>query len=71
MLPIQLLTKEFRRWLTQEEINQKIINNKNKRLYYNNESNLNIFQILWIEQLFQTRISDDRKETLRLILGYI
>ena len=39
VIDYQLLTKEFRRWLIQEEINQKIKNNKNKRLYYNNGSN--------------------------------
>ncbi|MDN5846465.1 MAG: hypothetical protein L0H53_09350, partial [Candidatus Nitrosocosmicus sp.] len=68
-LPIQFLTKEFRRWLIQEEINQK---NNIKR--YGNPINMqgrtsSAFQILWIERLLQTGIGDGRKETLRLILG--
>lgn len=66
--PIQLLTKEFRRWLIHEEINQKLQNNNNKRSYKNQFHNSNIFQIPWIERLLQTGIADGRKETMRLIL---
>jgi hypothetical protein len=65
--PIQLLTKDFRRWLVQEEINQRRLKNKIKNnIGYTQSTN---FQINWIEKLLQTGISDGRKETLRLILG--
>jgi len=69
-IPIQYLLKDFRRWLVQEEINQRRMKSKIK-----NNSNNNIgtqstnFQINWIEKLLQTGIPDGRKETLRLILG--
>ncbi len=66
--PIQLLTKEFRRCLIQEEINQKI-QKKRQNVITNKFYNHNISEIKWIEKLLQTGISDGRKETLRLILG--
>ena len=67
--PIQLLTKEFRRWLVQEEINQKIQNKKIRNTRSIKFSNTSNFQIQWIERLLQTGIPDGRKETLRLILA--
>lgn len=67
--PIQLLTKEFRRWLVQEEINQKIQNRKFKNTYLIKFGETSNFKIQWIEKLLHTGISDGRKETLRLILG--
>lgn len=68
--PIQLLTKEFRRWLHQEEINQIVINNTSRRKsQMGNYPLSNNSKILWIEDLLRTGIPDGRKETLRLILG--
>lgn len=68
--PIQLITKEFRRWLYQEEIKQKLQNIKmRKKSYSNNTIDRGDFQIQWIEQLLQVGIYDGRKETLRLILA--
>ena len=72
--PIQLLTKFFHRWITQEEINQRLLIRKRKNVEQSqvkrfNPSISNNFQINWIEQLLQTGIPDGRKETLRLILG--
>ena len=70
-LPIQLLTKYFWRWITQEEINQRLLLKRNGRSQIKRLNQLlsNNFQINWIEQLLQTGIPDGRKETLRLILG--
>lgn len=68
-LPIQLLTKEFRRWLTQEEFNQESADRKTKRSQNFQHYTSNNFQINWIERLLQTGIPDGRKESLRLILG--
>lgn len=73
-LPIQLLTKYFWRWVTEEEINQRLAINKRNRSGRSqvkrfNQSISNNFQINWIERLLKTGISDGRKETLRLILG--
>ncbi|MDR4491601.1 MAG: hypothetical protein R2685_11985 [Candidatus Nitrosocosmicus sp.] len=67
--PIQLFLKEFRRWLVQEEINQKIQNRKIRNIQSIKSGNTNNFQIPWIERLLQIGIQDGRKETLRLILG--
>ena len=72
--PIQLLTKYFWRWITQEDINQRLViekQNRNGRSQVKRFDQLppNDFQINWIEQLLQTGIPDGRKETLRLILG--
>ena len=67
--PIQLITKEFRRWLYEEEIKQKLQNIKMRNSYSNNLFDSNNFQIQWIEKLLQVGIYDGRKETLRLILG--
>jgi len=72
-LPIQLLTKYFWRWITQEEINQRLtlkdMRKKHCQVKRLNQSISNNFQVNWIEQLLQTGIPDGRKETLRLILG--
>jgi hypothetical protein len=68
--PIQLITKEFRRWLYQEEIKQKHRSMKmRKKSYSNNHFDVNNFQIQWIEKLLQVGIYDGRKETLRLVLA--
>ncbi len=67
--PIQLLTKDFRRWLIQEEINQKIHNRKIRNTCSIKFGNTSNFQIQWIENLLQSGIPDGRKEALRLVLG--
>ena len=70
--PIKLLTKGFRRWITEQEIHQKDLMKKNPKLVMKQlESTTanNNFQINWIEKLLKTGIADGRKETLRLILG--
>jgi hypothetical protein len=67
--PIQLITKEFRRWLYHEEIKQKHRSMKMRKSYPNNLFYSNNFQIQWIEKLLQVGIQDGRKETLRLILA--
>ena len=68
-MPIQLLTKEFRRWIKQKDIDQESANEKTKRSQHFHYSNSNDFQVNWIERLLQTGIADGRKESLRLILG--
>lgn len=68
-IPIQYITKEFRRWLLQEEINHRIQNRKRNKIHPTRFNDANNFQIQWIEKLLQTGIPDGRKETLRLILG--
>jgi hypothetical protein len=73
-LRIELLTKSFWRWLTQEEINERLAIDKRNRNGHSqvkrfDQSISNNFQIIWIEQLLQKGIPDGRKETLRLILG--
>ncbi len=70
--PIQPLTKGFRRWITEQEIHQKILVRKNPKLMRDQPESTNsnkYFQINWIEKLLKTGIPDGRKETLRLILG--
>jgi hypothetical protein len=67
--PIQLLTKEFRRWLVQEEIQQRIKVRRFEKDQITNTRESPNFQVRWIEKLLQAGISDGRKETLRLILG--
>ena len=69
-MPVQLLTKQFWRWLTQEDIDQGILNKKNKNLQRINAGPItDNFSITWIEDLLQRGIADGRKEALRLILG--
>ncbi len=70
-LPIQLLLKDFRRWIVQEEINQ------NKKQSKKSKSKTNSFdkfnqksgQIEWIEKLLQTPIEDYRNYCLWAILS--
>ena len=70
--PIKLLTKGFRRWITEQEIHQKDLLKKKPKLarkQLESTTANNNFQINWIERLLQKGIADGRKETLRLILG--
>jgi len=71
-LPIQILTKDFWRWLTQEEIDQGILNKKNKDSRRNNSDEATVIHIGWIENLLQTPISDYRKYCLwRIVIPYL
>ncbi|MDR4491186.1 MAG: hypothetical protein R2685_09850 [Candidatus Nitrosocosmicus sp.] len=84
-LPIQLLTKGFRRWLLQLEVDQyrfmlKYMNNHNhiKTTNYihlkNDRTGLNQVnkKIRWIENLLSTPVSDNRKFCIwRIFLPYL
>ncbi len=72
--PIQLTTKNFIRWLVQEEIDERSTGKKNRRriksvsAYQGNKSN----NIEWIETLLKTPISDHRKYCLwRILTPYL
>lgn len=70
--PIQLLTKEFRRWLIQEEVNQRIVNKKKENFLVNRFNNNHISKIEWIERLLQTPLEDYRKFCLwRILCPYL
>lgn len=68
-LPIQLLLKDFRRWIVQEEIDE------NKKQNVKSKSNRNIRSITkdnkidWIENLIHIPIKDYRKYSVSLILS--
>jgi hypothetical protein len=66
-----MLTKSFRRWMTQEDINQRIEIKERNPSFQGRQFNksTNNFQVEWIERLLQKGVADGRKETLRLILG--
>jgi Primase X len=66
--PIQLLTKEFRRWLVQEEINQRFQNTRKQNTFTNGYKYFNKSQIGWIEKLLQIPLEDYRKFCLWRIL---
>jgi hypothetical protein len=66
--PVQLLTKEFRRWLIQEEINQRIQNTKKQNTFTNGYKYVNRSQIEWVEKLLQIPLEDYRKFCLWRIL---
>lgn len=71
-IPIQLLLKDFRRWLIQEELDQKrkIIRLKSKDV--NNISTKKSDRIEWIEKLLQTPMDDYRKTCLwRILCPYL
>lgn len=69
-LPIQLLLKDFRRWIMQEEVNYN--KNPQKRM---KQSRLNMVNspsnstIKWIERLLEIPLGDYRKYCLWRILG--
>lgn len=69
-LPIQLLLKDFRRWIVQEEINEN--KKQNKRSKSNvlsfKKLNQNSGSIKWIEKLLQTPIEDYRNYCIWAIL---
>jgi len=69
-LPIQLLLKDFRRWIVQEEINEnkkQSKKSKSKRMSFE-ETNQKGGRIEWIEKLLQTPIEDYRNYCLWVIL---
>jgi hypothetical protein len=71
-LPIQLLTKDFRRWLVQQEINERISNKKNNFYKDKLSYSKSIRTIAWIEKLLQTPILDYRKYCLwRIFAPYL
>ena len=73
-LPIQFLLKNFRRWIAQEEIDQRIRDEKlrakyGQRLY---DYSTNRSTIIWIDKLLQTPITDHRKYCLwRILIPYL
>jgi hypothetical protein len=69
-LPIQLLLKDFRRWIVQEEINENKKKNKRSNLKDDLSSKFNKKgdRIEWIEKLLQTPIEDRRNYCLWAIL---
>jgi hypothetical protein len=70
-IPIQLLLKDFRRWITQEELDQKRKNRRLKSKGLNNVSK-KMDKILWIEKLLQTPLDDYRKYCLwRILCPYL
>ncbi|ALI34593.1 hypothetical protein NMY3_00379 [Candidatus Nitrosocosmicus oleophilus] len=67
--PIQLLTKGFRRWLIQKELDlQHTVRFQPQIQSYNTETSA-YRPIQWIDDLLKRGISDGRKESIRLILG--
>lgn len=66
--PIQLLTKDYRRWLIQEELNQKIHSIRIFRLPTNKIFKSIISEINWIEKLIKTPLEDYRKFCIWRIL---
>lgn len=70
--PIQLLTKEFRRWLVQEEIYEKIHKKKIHNRFTNEIGYKNKSSIKWIEELLKVPLSDYRKFCLwRILCPYL
>lgn len=69
-LPIQLLLKDFRRWITQEDINGNK-KQSNSKLTSKLSSNFNQKgdRIDWIENLLKTPIEDQRNYCLWRIIG--
>ena len=67
-LPIQFLLKDFRRWITQEEINYAKEIKKSTDKGKSKEESSNVTNIDWIERLLQTPIEDSRNYCLWAIL---
>jgi hypothetical protein len=64
-IPIQLLLKDFRRWITQEELDQK---RRIRKIKSRDNISKKRDKILWIEKLLQTPLEDHRKYCLLHIL---
>jgi hypothetical protein len=70
-IPIQLLLKDFRRWITQEELDQKRKIRRLKSKSIDTISNRSA-KILWIEKLLQIPLDDYRKYCLwRILCPYL
>jgi hypothetical protein len=68
-IPIQLLLRDFRRWLIQEEYNQMLSNKRNRKFVKTNNIHItNSNTIVWIEELLQTPLNDHRKYCLFHVL---
>jgi len=68
-MPIQVLLKDFRRWLVQEEYDQRIIISKRKHSRHPTRFS-NTYS--WIENLLQTPLDDYRKSCLwRILCPYL
>lgn len=67
--PIQLVTKDFRRWLIQEELNERLKRKKITKTKIQASSKAYSSTIIpWIEELLRTPIEDNRKYCLYKIL---
>jgi hypothetical protein len=61
-LPIQFITKKFRRWIIQQDIDQHKLNNKvQKYIHEFNNYKTSELRIEWIETLLKTPLKDNRK----------
>jgi hypothetical protein len=70
-IPIHLLLKDFRRWITQEELDQKRMIKRLKSTGLNNTLKKSD-RIEWIEKLLQTPLDDYRKTCLwRILCPYL
>ena len=66
------MTKDFRRWLVQEEINQRIQNTTKQNMFPNHLKYINNSKIEWIEKLLQIPLEDYRKFCLwRILCPYL
>ncbi|WP_161486170.1 DNA primase noncatalytic subunit PriX [Candidatus Nitrosocosmicus hydrocola] len=65
-IPIQYLLKYFRRWIVQEEVNQRIIDQRRKN--FRSKTRLST-SYSWVENLLQTPLEDHRKYCLVHILA--
>ena len=68
-LPIQLMTREFRIWITQEEVNENLRNKKKIPVGLSHSVSPHLSnRIDWIEKLLNQPLEDNRKFCLRRIL---
>jgi hypothetical protein len=70
--PIQFLTKDFRRWLVQEEVMQRNKNNKKQNTFPNNCKYTNNSKIEWVEKLLNISLENHRKYYMwRILCPYL
>ncbi|MDR4490053.1 MAG: DNA primase noncatalytic subunit PriX [Candidatus Nitrosocosmicus sp.] len=67
-IPIQLLLRDFRCWITQEEINHKLYVRRKKTFQNTRQTFAPKNNIDWIEKLLQISLEDNRKYCLLWIL---
>jgi hypothetical protein len=71
-IPVQLLLKDFRRWITQEELDQKRKIRRLKSQGLGNQIIKKSDKIEWIEKLLKTPLDDYRKTYLwRILCPYL